>query len=76
MRLDVADDDIDAVGAHAARGLEHRVGLADAGACAEEDGSLPRLRAGLLGLDAREQLVGIGPIVVDSSALRLARVAT
>ena len=52
MRLDVADDEVDAARAHAARGLQHRVGLADAGAGAEEDAQLAAPGLRLLGLDA------------------------
>ena len=60
VRLDVTDDDF---GACQARGLcraQHRKGLADAGGGAEEDPQPAATRASLLGLDVREQLVGIG----------------
>ena len=42
VRLDVAHDHVGAGGAHAARGLEHRVGLADAGGGAEENAQTAR----------------------------------
>ena len=63
MQLDVADDDVDAVGALALRGFEHRVALADAGGRAEEDAQAPAARARLVVLHAREQGVGIGALV-------------
>ena len=47
----------------APRRLEHRVRLADARRRAEEDLEPRALRAHLLGLDLREQRIGIGPIV-------------
>ncbi len=63
MCLDHADDDVDTCGAHLARFGQHRVGLADAGARAEEDlqltGSGTRLRA----LDFFQQFIGIGTSV-------------
>ena len=43
------------------RRAQHREGLADAGGGAEEDPQPAAPRARLLGLDVREQLVGIGP---------------
>ena len=42
MRLDDADDDIVAVALARARGLKHRIGLADAGRGADEDPELAR----------------------------------
>ena len=59
VRLDAADDDVDALGALLAGRLEHGVGLADAGGGAEEDLELAACLAGFLLLDAGEQLVGI-----------------
>ena len=61
VRLDIADDHIGAGGAQAPRGLQHGVGLADAGGGAEEDAQTPALGAGLLGLDVSEELIRIGP---------------
>ena len=62
--LDQADDDVDALVALLARGREHRVGLADAGAGAEEDPQLAALLRPLLALNAGEELVGVGAFVL------------
>ena len=61
--LDAADDHVDALSAGAARGLEHGVGLADAGGGAEEDLQPAARRAAfaLLGEHPLEQAVGVGP---------------
>ena len=81
VRLDVADHDIDAFGLHAARRLQHRVGLADAGRRAEEDLQLAATRRLLLRLYVREQGVRVGaavfhrPSVVDRAAAVGAAVA-
>ena len=64
VRLDVTDDEIDTARAYAARGLEHRVGLADTGARAEEDAQLAAPGPRLLRVDGRQQLIGIGPDLV------------
>ena len=63
VRLDEADDDVDALLAQAARGREHRIGLADARRGAEEHLQPTAPAAGFLLLDAREQRVGIGTAV-------------
>ena len=47
-------------GAHGARRLEHGVGLADAGGCAEENPQMAAPRPRLLGLDMFQQLIRIG----------------
>ena len=60
VRLDHADHDVDAVLLAAARGLQHLVGLADAGRGAEED--LSACRATLLARAAFEQGVGRGAL--------------
>ena len=57
--LDPADDHVDALGPLLARGLEHRVGLADAGGGPEENLELAACLAGFRLLDAGEQLVGV-----------------
>jgi hypothetical protein len=62
VQLDVADDHVDAVVALAPRRFEHRVALADAGRRAEKNAQPAALRARLVELDLREQLVGIGTI--------------
>ncbi len=58
--LEEADDDVLAFAAQRPRRGQHRVGLADAGRGAEIDAQAAALRARLLRLDLREQLVGIG----------------
>ena len=64
VRLDDPDDDVALlVLGLEARGLEHRVRLADAGRRAEEDGELAARGPRLLLADAREELVGIGPLL-------------
>ena len=63
VQLDVADDDVDAVVVLLARRLQHRVGLADTGRRAEEDLQLAAPRARFFFLHAREQRLGIGPLV-------------
>ena len=75
--LDQADDDVDALVALLARGREHRVGLADAGAGAEEDPELAARFLPLLALDAGEELVGVGAVVLHRhrAAARAARPA-
>ena len=69
MQLHIADHDIDAGGGLALGRLEHRVGFADAGAGAEEDGQAPALRARLLGLQLCEQLVRIGPAILATKVV-------
>jgi hypothetical protein len=54
VRLDIASDDIHAGGALLVSGLEHGIGLADAGGGAEEDFQTALGRASLFGLDAGE----------------------
>jgi len=61
VRLDVADDHVDAVRALLARRLEHGVGLAHARRGAEEHLELAALLTRLLLLDPGEQGVGVGP---------------
>ncbi len=56
----------------AARGLEHRVGLADAWRGAEEDRQLAPRRLLLLLANAREELVGVGAAVGHRGAVSLA----
>ena len=63
VQLDIADHDIDTVGALATRGFEHRVALADAGGGAEENAQAPAPRARFVVLHAREQSVRIGAMV-------------
>ena len=62
VRLDAADDDVDTVLSQPARGLEHRVGLPDAGREPEEDLELraaaPRFRL----VHALQEGVGISAI--------------
>ena len=58
--LDHADDDVSLQVPLAARGLEHRVRLADARRGAEEDDELAAARASLLGVHPAKELVGIG----------------
>ena len=61
--LDDPDDDVALLVLRLeARGLEHRVRLADAGRRAEEDRELAARRPRLLLAHAREQLVGIRPL--------------
>ncbi len=62
VQLDIAHDDVDAIGSLAPRRFEHRVALADAGRRAEEDAQAPAPRAGFVILDAGEQGVGIGAL--------------
>ena len=57
--LDPADDHVHALRPLLAGGLEHRVGLADAGGGAEEDLELAACLAGFRLLDTGQQLVGI-----------------
>ena len=59
--LDDAGDDVDAGGALGARGLEHRVGLADAGGGAEEDLQLAPRPPRLFITHVRAEGIGIGP---------------
>ena len=61
VRLDVADDDLEARELRRLRRAQHRERLADAGRSAEEDAQPAAPRTRLLCLDLREQLVGIGP---------------
>ena len=63
VRLDVADHDVGARRLRGERGLEHRVGLADARGGAEEDAQAAAARACLLGLHLRQQLVRIRAFV-------------
>ena len=60
VRLDQADHHVDAFGLLLARRRQHRVGLAHAGAGAEEDPEAAAHRGRLLAFHSREQLVGIG----------------
>ena len=60
MRLDVADPHVDALFGLFAAGFEHRVGLSDARGRAEKDLQLAASLFSLLGLDTRQQSVGIG----------------
>ncbi len=64
VQLDIADHDIHPFGASPLCGLEHRVGLADAGIGTEEDGQAPAQGARLALLHLREQQVGIRPVIV------------
>ena len=54
VRLDVADDDVAAGRARAARRLEHRIGLANAGRGPEEDAQASARGARLLALERRQ----------------------
>ncbi len=65
MRLDEADDDVDALVLEAARALQHRVGLADAGRGAEEH--LQPARG--LPAERRQQRVRVRASVVGSTRL-------
>ena len=58
--LDHADHHVHAVALQAARGRQHRVGLADTGAGADEDLEFAALGLGLLKFQASQQLVGVG----------------
>ncbi|MDR8759380.1 hypothetical protein FEP90_01054 [Burkholderia multivorans] len=62
VRLDDADHDVDAVLPALARGLQHRVGLADAGRRAEEDLEPAAPLLFLVALQLVEQLIGIGAV--------------
>ena len=62
--LDVADDDVHPVRLEGAGGLEHGVGLADAGGGAEEEHEVPAPLPSFLLLDAREQGLGIRAVRV------------
>ncbi len=64
--LDDADHDVLAFAAERPRRSEHRVGLADAGRCTEVDAQVPAPRCGFLCLDFREELVGIGALVLHA----------
>ena len=63
VRFDVADHDVRALGLAFARGLEHGVGLAHAGAGAEENLELAALLPGFVLLHARQQGVRIGALL-------------
>ena len=73
MRLDVADDHFLSLGLLLPSGLQHGVGLADAGGVAEEDPqhSAPRLR--LVRLHLRQQRVGIGTLIFHKLLLLTSR---
>src|SRR5581483_11993730 len=60
VRLDIADDHVHALALAHAGVLEHRVGLADAGGRAEENGQLAALLFRLLALHARKKRVRVG----------------
>ena len=60
--LDIAGQHIDAGAALLVGGLEHGVGFAHAGRCAKEDLQPAARLPAFIGLDAREQQVGIGTI--------------
>jgi hypothetical protein len=62
VRLDEADDDVDALAAHKVRVFEHAVGFADAGSGSEIDTKAARLRSIGMGWRevAREALSRIG----------------
>jgi hypothetical protein len=62
VRLDVANDHVAAVGALVARGLEHRVRLADAGGGAEEDLQLATPLARLFFFDAGQERFRVGAV--------------
>ena len=64
VRLDVADQHVDAFAGLLATGLEHGVGLADAGRRAEKDLQLAARFLGLFGLHAEQQGIGIASTVV------------
>ena len=64
--LDDADHDVLAFVAERPGRREHRVGLADAGRRAEIDAQVPAPRRGFLRLDFREELVGIGALVLHA----------
>ena len=64
VRLHPADDHVDAGGPLGARGLQHRVGLADAGGGSEEDLELPTSLAGLFLPNSGQERVGIRAVVV------------
>ncbi len=64
--LDDADDDVLAFIAKRPSRGEHRVRLADAGRRAEIDAQVPAPRGGFLRLDFREELVGIGALVLHA----------
>jgi len=59
VRLDVPNDDVRARRARRMGRFQHRVRLADASPCAEEDAQPAPLRPGLLALDIREQPIGV-----------------
>ncbi len=78
VRLDVADDHIDAFLSDFSRGFEHGVGLAYAGSGAEENLQLAARLLSFFRFDAGEQRFGIGPVVghrVISPANECRRVA-
>jgi hypothetical protein len=60
MRFDHADDDIAPVSLRPARGLQHRVGLAHARRCAEEQFQAPAPALLLFALELVEQVIGVG----------------
>ncbi len=64
--LDDPDNDILALAAERPGGAEHRVRLADPGRCAEVDAQVPAPCGGLLRHDLREELVGIGTLVLHA----------
>ena len=64
MRFEVADDDIAPGGEFAAGGFQHGVGLAHAGAHAEENLELAALLAGLVALNRGKQRIGIGTVAL------------
>ena len=59
MRLDDADDDIDALASLLVRRLQHGVGLSNPGICAEKDLELAFHPMGFFGLYTFEHCVGI-----------------
>ena len=63
VRFDVADHHVRALGAAFARGLEHGVGLAHAGAGTEKNLQLAALLPRFVLLHPRQQRVGIGTLI-------------
>ncbi len=59
VRLDVADDHIHAFGPALMRGLEHGVGLADAGRVAQKNLQRAARLARLLRLDLRQEFIRV-----------------
>src|SRR5207245_486386 len=66
VRLDIANDNIDALRPFAPGRFEHGVGLAHTGRVAEENLQLPASRASLVGLHEGQQFIGIGSLIHGS----------